>query len=840
MLSRCLAPQCWFAALVLLASSGSAQQPAPAAEAPKPEAPEAITEANFGVQAADAEELVSTIGRELEFQEVAEEVGEALDKVDVQADELLERTTSLDQRRMMNSEVNALDSELGLLDARTNRYIERAAARAKKLTALNVQADASIDLWTDAVRAARDPSVPKEVRARSVRILRELRTARDQIEKEQVNLLSLQSRGLDVLDEVDQARRIVKTAQSEAAKNVFERQDPNLWEKRLASPTDGEDATEDSYEIGLSWPAVTTYLRQSRIAIVTQLLLVMLLGFVFGRLREVLEERVEKRQQAGPIPWEDRAMEAFRHPWLAALIVGLASVRWFHPNRMADLIVVSWLVSIPVWFVVFKDLAPRPFQRPLVGLALLGTLHIVLTVTSGHPHIERLLLLVELALAAAGAGWMTRFLRSADVPKRIRNGIWFSATVLWVRVMVAVSIVGFAATIFGYRYLGQEAALVVTIGTIAATYFVTLARILEAWVVTAIHIGRLDGLRMIRANRDLVSKVLTRVIQVVAVFWFVWGLSDMTSAWRPLAEAIQRALGSDLGFGLVETGVTFFDLLGFFFILWVSWVISRVISFVLMEEFLPRLNMKPGAPYALTTFTRYAIIVIGFVAALAVLGLSLDSVTIVLSALGVGVGFGLQNLVNNFVSGFVLLTERPIRLRDKVEINGVLGNVSSIGIRASTIRTFDGAEVIVPNGDLISNQLVNWTLAARQQRVTIPVGVSYGTDPSRVLTILRRVASENESVFNDPEPLALFRGFGDSSLDFELRVFMDPSNVLDVPSALHVAIYAALHEASIEIPFPQRDLHVRSMPGDGTPTAPSDETTSKEDESVSENGEGSQ
>jgi small-conductance mechanosensitive channel len=345
---------------------------------------------------------------------------------------------------------------------------------------------------------------------------------------------------------------------------------------------------------------------------------------------------------------------------------------------------------------------------------------------------------------------------------------------------------------------------------------------------------------MIRANRDLVSKAVTRVIQIVAVFWFVWGLSDMTSAWRPLAEAIQRALESDLGFGLVETGVTFFDLLGFFFILWVSWVISRVVSFVLMEEFLPRLNMKQGAPYALTTFTRYAIIVIGFVAALAVLGLSLDKVTIVLSALGVGVGFGLQNLVNNFVSGFVLLTERPIRLRDKVEVNGVLGNVSSIGIRASTIRTFDGAEVIVPNGDLISNQLVNWTLAARQQRVTIPVGVAYGTDPSQVLTILRRVASENESVFSDPAPLALFRGFGDSSLDFELRVFMDPSNVLDVPSALHVAIYAALHEASIEIPFPQRDLHVRSMPGDGTPTAPSDETTSKEDEAVSENSEGSQ
>jgi len=138
--------------------------------------------------------------------------------------------------------------------------------------------------------------------------------------------------------------------------------------------------------------------------------------------------------------------------------------------------------------------------------------------------------------------------------------------------------------------------------------------------------------------------------------------------------------------------------------------------------------------------------------------------------------------------------------------------VSSIGIRASMIRTFDGAEVIVPNGDLISQRVVNWTLSARRQRVTIPVGVAYGTDPNQVLGILRRLAAENEKVFKTPAPLALFRGFGESSLDFELRIFMDPLDVLDVPSAVTVAINEALKEAGIEIPFPQRDLHLRGVP----------------------------
>jgi len=343
-----------------------------------------------------------------------------------------------------------------------------------------------------------------------------------------------------------------------------------------------------------------------------------------------------------------------------------------------------------------------------------------------------------------------------------------------------------------------------------------------------VYAGRLDGLRMIRANRDLTAQVFTRFIRVLAFVLFAWAVTDMTSAWRPIGRAISKALSADLGMGFAETGVSLGDFFAFFIVLWVSWMIARLVSFILQEELLPRLHMQDGVPYALTTFTRYAIIVIGFVAALSVLGVAFDRVTIVLSALGVGIGFGLQGLVNNVVSGFVLLTERPIRMRDKVEIDNVLGNVSSIGIRASTIRTFDGAEVIVPNGDLISGRVTNWTLSARRQRVTIPVGVAYGTDPNQVLGILRRLAAENEKVFKAPAPLALFRGFGESSLDFQLRIFMDPSDVLEVPSAVTVAINEALKEAGIEIPFPQRDLYLRGVPegfafGDGDADADADE-----------------
>ena len=163
------------------------------------------------------------------------------------------------------------------------------------------------------------------------------------------------------------------------------------------------------------------------------------------------------------------------------------------------------------------------------------------------------------------------------------------------------------------------------------------------------------------------------------------------------------------------------------------------------------------------------------------------------------------------MSGFVLLTERQLRLHDVVQMDTMFGKVSHIGIRSSIIRTFDGAEVITPNDDLIGAKVVNWTLSDLERRITMPVGVAYGTDPNQVLGILRRLAAEHERVLKSPPPVAIFRGFGESSLDFELRYFVDASDILEVPSELHVAVTEAFAEAGIEIPFPQRDLHVRSV-----------------------------
>jgi small-conductance mechanosensitive channel len=190
--------------------------------------------------------------------------------------------------------------------------------------------------------------------------------------------------------------------------------------------------------------------------------------------------------------------------------------------------------------------------------------------------------------------------------------------------------------------------------------------------------------------------------------------------------------------------------------------------------------------------------------------MELTNLSIVLGAFSVGIGFGLQNIFNNMVSGLILAFERPINVGDTVEVGQLMGTVKNIGLRASRVKSFEGAEMIVPNGMLISDILINWTLSDSDRRMDIRVGVAYGTDPREVVRILKEVAMQHELVRKEPEPSALFIEFGDSSLNFRMLAWVDIENKLEVESELKMGINARLKEAGIEIPFPQRDLHIRS------------------------------
>jgi small-conductance mechanosensitive channel len=209
---------------------------------------------------------------------------------------------------------------------------------------------------------------------------------------------------------------------------------------------------------------------------------------------------------------------------------------------------------------------------------------------------------------------------------------------------------------------------------------------------------------------------------------------------------------------------------------------------------------------------HYAILLMGFLLALATLGVNFTNITIIGGALGVGIGFGLQNIVNNFVSGLILLFERPVRVGDYIEVQNLRAEIKKIGLRATTVETFDRADIVIPNSDLVTNQVTNWTRTNRIMRLTIPVGVAYGSDVPLVMKILLECAQDNPSVMSSPKPQVLFVGFGDSSLNFELRVFLSD---IDYRRIVHSEILQEIDREfrlnGVEIPFPQRDLHLRSV-----------------------------
>ncbi|MEJ2234741.1 MAG: mechanosensitive ion channel [Syntrophobacterales bacterium] len=209
---------------------------------------------------------------------------------------------------------------------------------------------------------------------------------------------------------------------------------------------------------------------------------------------------------------------------------------------------------------------------------------------------------------------------------------------------------------------------------------------------------------------------------------------------------------------------------------------------------------------------HYGFIFVGFLLALVALGVQLREVTIIAGALGVGIGFGLQGIVNNFVSGLILLFERPIKVGDYIELGQQWAEIKRIGLRATIVETFNRAEVVVPNSELVSTQVINWTLSNRFIRLIIPVGVAYGSDVSLVMQTLMECAEANSMVTRVPTPKVFFLAFGESSLDFELRVWIsDVENRRQVQSELHQEIDRRFRELGIEIAFPQRDLHLRSI-----------------------------
>lgn len=513
----------------------------------------------------------------------------------------------------------------------------------------------------------------------------------------------------------------------------------------------------------------------------------------------------KRRKQWKEKEFLSKAVVLFSAPVSLALLLALLASAIFYtsiPLRIQD--VRGLLIAVFTVMVLRPILRGRIRKLLYISIALFIATKLV--EFANHLSVLERFGLLGVNLATA---WFMAYLGKA-VPAgegESRWWRWVSVASRWALPLLAVGVV---SNVLGNVTLA-EAITMGSVYTLAAGVVLAAGvMILEITIEVLLLARAVPQFRALHSHRELFQqRAFTGLRALGFIIWL-----DTSLSFFNIRDWVIGGLGSVISHRvqLGSMDLSAMDLIAFGVSLYVATLLSRFIRFLLEEEVYQRVQMPRGLPNTVSMLVNYGILAIGFFVAISVAGIDLSRFAIVAGALGVGIGFGLQNVVNNFVSGLILMFERPIQVGDTIEVGVLVGHVLRIGFRSSTVRTYDGAEVIVPNGNLISSEVVNWTLSDRTRRLDVPVGVAYGSDPQKVLDVLTATAKAHKDVLSYPTPSIIFKGFGESSLDFSVRVWIkDFEELYRVSSELSVMIYEALNQAGFEIPFPQRDLHLRSV-----------------------------
>lgn len=339
----------------------------------------------------------------------------------------------------------------------------------------------------------------------------------------------------------------------------------------------------------------------------------------------------------------------------------------------------------------------------------------------------------------------------------------------------------------------------------------------------ALRLGR-GGIQFLLKNKQLGTKTFfkkyarecaARLEKLLQLLIIMYGVFYLLPEWRIFASATEAwaffaEVSVSFGTQKITLGMVILSAASLYLAMQISWLLQAMSE----TQVFYRKSVDRGVRDAIKKLIHYAMVLVGLLFALSILGMRLQNFVVILGALGVGIGFGLQDIVNNFLSGLILLFERPVKVGDGVLIDGEYGTVAKIGLRSTVVETLDHAELIVPNAQIISQKVTNWTHSTRRVRLVIPVGVAYGSNIEKVITILGDAGKNNPDVLKDPAPSPIFVAFGESSLDFELRVWIPNIDARPrIKSELLVEIDQQFRKANVEIPFPQRDLHLRSVDG---------------------------
>jgi small-conductance mechanosensitive channel len=487
------------------------------------------------------------------------------------------------------------------------------------------------------------------------------------------------------------------------------------------------------------------------------------------------------------------AARVFDSPVATAAVLALLASSWIYPEAPRLFLAISGAAAMIPTILVVRKLIDRRLFPVLNALVVFYFVDQLRVVAASQADLSRFLLMTEMLGGALFAVWLLRPGRFGAAPAgdRFWKGIGKACGVA-----LGWFAVAFLADALGYVSLSKLLGHALLQSAYMALILYAVVRIIDGLFLSVLSVPPLARLGLVKRHQDLLrSRLQSMVAWAAILFWAAYVLEAL-SLRAPVFEDLRAVLtrGWTAGSFTISPG----DIVLFGLTVWASFLVSRLLRFVLEEEVYARVKLAPGLYYSISKMVNYAVLVVGFLIGLAVLKFDLTKLTILVGAFGVGLGFGLQNIINNFVSGLILLFERPIKVGDVIQLGGNEGVVKHIGIRASIVEAPNGSEYIVPNGSLISETVTNWTHSDRLRRIDLPITVAGPADARRVMELLTGAAAGQPQVLKDPPPQALLGGVAGDSMSFELRVWTNQTeHWSEIRSELALGVRASLEEHHI-------------------------------------------
>jgi small-conductance mechanosensitive channel len=547
---------------------------------------------------------------------------------------------------------------------------------------------------------------------------------------------------------------------------------------------------------------------------------------LFNRLKKVGGRR-EQDPGMDQTPWRRLAFQMINRSlrlggaWV--VVAGFAKIQppssvWLWTSTAADILAVFLLTN---WFLVFIKYGifagqrlldagqGRRLRRLVVAIRILALVYLPLDRFFGGAGM--LLSLVRLALEATLAVWCMTFFKRRRQAHGQAASKPFDQAASWLCHLIAFA--GLLMELAGYGFLARYWYFSWARCLAASLWGAVIFMMLREWQ-TQIRKPGLAGGGTVAPGRWLTVQGCWLVFWAALILTQIQAWATGPQLWKDVLNLIHApmAIGnisislSGIGFALMVVIITY--------------AASKLWHQLLNTKLLAGSGLETGFQNSLVTISRYLLWVVGAMMALNVLGVSSTSMAVVFGALSVGLGFGLQNIFNNFISGIILLFERPIQVGDTVEINGIWAVVKKINVRSTLVQTYDNASLIIPNSEFISNQVVNWSHKDQRLRRAVTVGVAYGADVEQVRQVLLAIAASNPLVLAEPRPQVLFEDFGDSALIFKLRFWTQLESLPRTDTDVRFEINRRFKAMGIEIPFPQRDVHLRSVAAGPAEVAP--------------------